>query len=223
MANVPTVGVFVPNGYLNIGSWAGPTGQQDAYGQNFPTGLNPGKVIELGPNGALAVSAPGTTLYDGAYQSVKLDSGATASLATQGLAAFIRIDSGATQGTSLMTDYNIPVVTTADRAADLGGAATPFAGVFLNPATYNGQSNEPTPGEWIFIFVGAGRAVLQANAAVVDTDQLLPAAPSAGTGEFSPAAPAASLYPPAFPVQLIGAAGPVVAYYRDLIYRIPNL
>ena len=48
MPNIPSVGVFVPNGYLNAGSFAGPSGQQDAYGNNFPSGLTPGKMIMLG-------------------------------------------------------------------------------------------------------------------------------------------------------------------------------
>jgi hypothetical protein len=164
VANIPTVGVFIPNGYLNVGSSPGPTGQQDAYGQNYPTGLNPGKVIELSTNAAQALAATGTSLYDGAYQWVKLDSGATAAYAAAGMAAYIKLDTGAAEGILPETEYQVPSVTTYDQVSS-SSAASLGAGVFLNPATYNGASNLPTPGQWIFIFVGAGRAQVNINTA----------------------------------------------------------
>ena len=228
MANVPTVGVFIPNGYLNLGSSAGPTGQQDAYGTNYPSGLNPGKVIELGTSEAQGLAAPGTTLYDGAYQWVQLDSGATVANAAQGCAAFFLLDSGGPlEGAAPETAYQVPTVTTADIAVALYGTVAKanafFCGTFLNPATYNGSSNLPVAGNWIFVFVGAGRTSVQVGsvAAITLGEAVFP--DSAGTGKFAgnadlPATPGAvgnCVIPAA--ETAIG-----VAYYKDLIYRIPN-
>jgi hypothetical protein len=225
MPNIPTVGVFIPNGYLNLGSSAGPSGQQDAYGNIYPSGLCPGKVIEVNASEAASVAAPGTALYDGAYQYVLLDSGATASLATQGLAAFIRLDSGATQGALPMTSFENGTVTTADQANTLGGADTAvFAGVFVNPATFKGQSNAPTPGQYCFLFVGAGRATVTYNGSATAGQNVLPVAPtSAQTGQFAPGAAAASTYPNGIALTTTSGAGSQgVALWQDLIYRISN-
>src|SRR5271165_2340977 len=115
MPNIPTAaGVFLP-GPLNAINSAGPSGQQDAYGLIYPSGLTPGKVVELGPNEAQINAAPGTTLYDGAYQFVLLDSGATSLNATQGMAAYIRLDSGPTVGALPETAYNAGATTTYDQ------------------------------------------------------------------------------------------------------------
>ena len=46
MANVPTIGVFLPSA-LNACNYPGPTGQADVYGNTYPSGLNPGKVIDI--------------------------------------------------------------------------------------------------------------------------------------------------------------------------------
>ena len=193
MPNIPTVGVFIPNGYLNAGSFASPSGQGDAYGNIYPSGLTPGKVIELSASEARGLAAPGTTLYDGSYQCVLLDSGATASLATNGLSAWIRMDSGAAQSSFPMTDYENGTVTTADQANSLGGA-TLFAGIFINPATINGVSNSPTPGQYCFIFVGAGRATATYTGSAAISNNVLPQAPGTGqTGQFVPGAAAASI------------------------------
>jgi hypothetical protein len=222
MPNVPTVGIFIPNGYLNAGSFASPSGQSDAYGNIYPSGLTPGKVIELSPSEATTAAIPGTTLYDGAYQCVLLDSGATASLATQGLTAWIRLDSGANQASSVDTDYANGTVTTADQINTLGGQAIQ-AGIFINPATVNGVSNSPTPGQYCFIFVGAGRAVVQTNNAVALSNNILPVAPAGGAaGLFVAGAPAASQFTPGIPLTTTAAAGPVVAAYQNLFYRISN-
>jgi len=219
MPNIPTVGVFIPNGYLNIGSSAGPSGQQDAYGMNYPSGLCPGKVIEVSASEATSVAAPGTALYDGAYQYVLLDSGATAALATQGYAAYIKLDSGATQGALPMTEYENGTVTTADvaGATDLEF----FAGVFINPATYNGQSNAPTPGQYVFLFVGAGRAVTKTSAAVTSAGQQV--VPNGlNTGLFAPqtlGSPVASIYPTGIAMQ---TGTTPVSQWSELFYRISN-
>jgi hypothetical protein len=221
--NIPTVGIFVPNGYLNIGSFPGPTGQQDAYGLNYPSGLNPGKVIELSPAEARNIAAPGTNLYDGAYQCVLLDSSASASLASQGLSAWIRLDSGASQGALPETTYENATVTTADEINTLGGAFVQ-AGIFINPATYNGAVNTPTPGQFCFIFVGAGRAQVVYNGSATQGNNVLAVSPSsAQTGQFAPGAAAASTFPNGTALTAsTGAASTGVALFQNLFYRIAN-
>lgn len=222
MPNLPTVGVFVPNGYLNVGSFPGPTGQRDAYGMDYPSGLNPGKVIELSASEARANAAPGTTLYDGAYQCVLLDSSATAALATQGLSAWIRLDSGASQGALPETTYENATVTTADEINTLGGAFVQ-AGIFINPATYNGAANTPTPGQFCFIFVGAGRAQVVYNGAATANQTVTAAAPSTGTGQFAPGAATTTLLPTGIALTAAAGAGSAgVAMFQNLFYRIAN-
>lgn len=215
MPNLPTVGVFLPNGYLNLGSFAGPSGQQDAYGNNFPTALTPGKVIELSPSEATTAAAPGTTLYDGAYQCVLLDSGATASLATQGYAAYIKLDQGATQGALPMNEYENATVTTADvaGATDLNF----FAGIFVNPATVSGLTNSPTPGQYCFIFVGAGRAVTKFTGTPTVGFQVVPHGNADGL--FVAQAAAATIFPAGIAMQ---AVNPGISQWPELFYRIAN-
>jgi hypothetical protein len=223
MPNIPTVGVFIPNGYLNAGSSVSPSGQGDAYGNIYPSGLCPGKVIQVSASEASGLAVPGTSLYDGAYQYVLLDSGATASLATQGLAAFIRLDSGANQGAFPETDWENGTVTTADQVNALGGAAV-FGGIFINPATINGVANGPTPGQYCFLFVGAGRAKVTYNGSATAGNNVLPVAPaSAQTGQFAPGAAAASIYPNGIALQTTSGAGSTgVAAWQELFYRIAN-
>jgi hypothetical protein len=165
MPSVPTQsGLFIPNGYLNVGSFPGPSGQQDAYGQNFPTGLTPGKIIFLTQSEAQSLAAPGTTLLEGAYQCVQLDSGATVANALAGMAAYIRLDSGATAGALPETDYANGVVTTYDQVAT-AGAGQIEAGVFIDPATVNGLSTAPIAGQYLFLFVGNGRVFVNITTA----------------------------------------------------------
>jgi hypothetical protein len=223
MANNPTIGVFIP-GFLNTCNSPGPTGQQDAYGQNYPSGLNPGKMIELGTSEAQNLAAPGTVLYDGAYQWVQLDSGATAALATNGFAAFFRLDSGANQGALPETAYQIPIVTTQDQAASgVLNLQNFFAGVFINPVSVNGAATGPTPGNWTFIFVGAGRAAVNYGATVTGGfgGAVIPE-PAGTAGKFESVAALATVVE-----QGIAATTPVantsgVAYYQSIIYRLPN-
>lgn len=222
MPNIPTIGLFIP-GYLNTCNSSSPSGQGDSYGNIYPSGLTPGKVIELSAPEARSVAAPNTNLYDGAYQWVQLDSGATASLATDGLSAWVRTGSQGSQTGFPQIDYEIPVVTTADQANTLGEPDTAlFAGVFINPATVGGVANTVTPGNYCFIFVGAGRATVTYNGSAAAGNQVLPVAPtSAQTGQFAPAAAAASIYP--FGIALnatTGAASQGVAMFQNLIYRI---
>lgn len=156
MPNLPTAaGVFIP-GFLNTCNSSSPSGQGDAYGNVYPSGLTPGKVVQLGTEEAQALAAPGTTLYDGAYQWVLLDAGATAANALAGMAAYIRLDSGATDGALPQTDYDNLSVTTYDQVSG-ESAGSLGAGVFINPATVNGVATAPSLGNWCFIFVGAGR------------------------------------------------------------------
>lgn len=165
MPSVPTQsGMFVPNGYLNVGSSPGPSGQQDAYGQNFPTGLSPNKIVFLTQSEAAGLSAPGTNLLEGAYQYVLLDSGATVSNALQGMAAYIRLDSGPTAGALPETDFANNFVTTYDQVAN-ESAGLLQAGVFLNPSTINGIANSPVAGQYIFLFVGNGRVAVNITTA----------------------------------------------------------
>lgn len=160
MAKFPATGVWFP-GPINTLNSSSFTFQQDFAGNPYFMGSTPGKIFFLGPNEAQNWAAPGTNLYDGAYQIVQLDSGATAANATNGLAAYFRLDSGPTQGAQPEQDYNIPTVTTEDIVTQVGGSLALFAGVFINPATLNGVANGPTPGNYCVIWVGAGRALVQ--------------------------------------------------------------
>lgn len=207
MPNVPTIGVFIP-GYLNTCNSSSASGQGDVYGNVYPSGLTPGKVIELGASEARGLAAPGTTLYDGAYQWIQLDSGATAANATNGLAAYIKIPA---------TPYETPTVTTADQAT---ATTNLLAGVFINPATVNGVANGPTPGNWCFIFVGAGRATVQYGTVVTGgaTGMVIP---SGTSGLWTDIAAAASVIPTGTPFGTAPTAStPGVAYFSEIFYRI---
>jgi len=220
MANQPTVGVFLPS-YLNTCNSTSVTGAGDNNGLRYPTGLNAGKLIELGPGEAQNLAAPGTNLYDGAYMWVKLDSSATASLATEGLAAYIRLDSGPTQGALPETSYNVPTVTTEDIVTQIGSSVNLFAGVFINPATVSGQANTPTPGNWLFIFVGAGRCKVNYKAGI--TSGVLGNAVNcgAGSGQFD-AATTSGITSVARAVTLPVSSTSGLAYFKDIFYRLPN-
>ncbi len=159
MARFPATGVWFP-GPINTLNSPSPTFQTDFAGNPYYMGTTPGKIFFLGPQEVNNFAAPGTQLYDGAYQVVQLDSGATAANATNGLAAFFRLDSGPTQGANPESDYNIPTVTTEDIVTQIGGSLALFAGVFINPATLAGVANGPTPGNYCVIWVGAGRALI---------------------------------------------------------------
>ena len=224
MARLTTPGIWLP-GPLNTINSPSPTAQQDIAGNPFFMGLNPGKLVVLATNEAQDVAAPGSTLYDGAYQYVNLDSGATAAYATSGMAAFILLDQGGPlEGTLPETAYGAPTVTTADVAEALYGSVAAanafFCGVFINPATVAGQANGPTPGNWTMIFAGGGRATVNVgsvanvalgNAVFPDTNHL---------GKFEGAADF-----PATPANwgvgvVAGTSGnTAVAYYPDIILR----
>lgn len=217
MARISTPAIWLP-GPLNACNSASSTGAgSDAAGNPYYQGLNPGKMIVLGTNEAQNVAAPGTTLYDGAYQWVNLDSGATAANATQGMPAYIRLDSGPTQGAFPETAYNVPTVTTADIANTVGDSNL-FCGVFINPATLAGQANGPTPGNWTMIFVGGGRVALNQAAAVTSMSAVVwPTGGGAATFQ-SGGSPTAGIKT-GQAVQLTGAAGLAVASYPEILFR----
>src|SRR5271157_4093267 len=100
MANNPTVGVFLPGTYLNRCNSLYPTGQGDAYGNLYPSGLTLGKVIEIGDLTAANLTSPASAdqLFGGAYQWIQVDSGATAAYVQPGRIAFLKLDPGGTAG-----------------------------------------------------------------------------------------------------------------------------
>jgi len=222
MAKFPSTGVNIP-GPINGCNASSMSGYQDMVGNPYWMGMTPGKIVTLGPTECAQYFAPGTAAYDGSYQWVQLDSSATAAYATEGMPAYIQLDPNAVgQGTLPETDYAVPIVTTQDRAAALGLLGF-FAGIFLNPATLNGAPNTPTPGNWCFIFAGAGRAPINFGATVAGHigDAVFPDATNTGKFESS----VTSSTTPGL-VDGVAAAVPVantmgVAYYNDFILRIP--
>jgi hypothetical protein len=222
MARISTPGIWLP-GPLNAINSPSPTGQADIAGNPYFMGMNPGKMIVVGTSEAQSAAAPGTTLYDGAYQIVQLDSGATAANATLGMPAYIRLDSGPTQGALPETAYNTPTVTTADIANQLGSNLTTlFAGVFINPATVNGQANGPTPGNYTAIFVGGGRCAVNYASGQNPTlgSAVYPTGGGANTFQVSntPTAPTTGIeWGQA--VQAITGPGFGVVYYDSIMFR----
>jgi len=228
MANNPTVGIFLPGGYLNNYNTANDTGASDAYGNIYPTGSNVGKMIEVGDLLAATSTTPGAAgtgsyatpsgfpLFGGAYQIVQVDSGATAANVAYGTPAYIRLDSGVTQGALPETSYQNIVVTTADIQNQIGGSLNLFAGVFLNAIT---------PGNFGIIFVGAGRAgVLYGT--VGGTALGTPVLTNGSTSNFITAAATNTTVVPAnvglaVSTPATGAYG--VAYFPNIFYRLPGV
>lgn len=223
MARLNTPALWLP-GPLNTINSTSPTSQADIAGNPYYMGLNPGKVIVLSANEAANYAAPGTTIYDGAYQYVQLDSGATASYATQGYAAYFLLNSGGVaEGTNPETSYTTPVVTTGDVANTLGMNGF-LAGHFINPATLNGSANGPTPGNWTMIFVGAGRVQVQVGtvAAVSLGNAVYP--DSGHIGKFQGSATNSTTPGISNGLGIVAGStsGTAVAYYKDIIFRFPN-
>ena len=155
MANNPTVGVFIPGNYLNNCQSAYMTGAGDTYGNSYPTGLTIGKQIEIGTQQAKTLTDPGSAnqLFEGAYQWVQVDSGATAANVQPGRAAFLKLDPGGTVGVEPMQGF-VNFTTTSQDQAD---ADALWAGVFIEAIT---------PGNYGFIFVGGGRVEVNYAAAL---------------------------------------------------------
>ena len=222
MARISTPGIWLP-GPINTINSSSSTGQADSAGNPYYMGLNPGKVIVLSANEAANAAAPSTTIYDGAYQYVQVDSGATAAYATQGYAAYCLLNSGGVaEGTNPETSYVTPVVTTGDVANSLG-LNNFFAGIFINPATINGVSNGPTPGNWTMIFVGAGRAQVQVGtvAAVALGNAVYP--DTGHIGKFQGASTISTTgVTNGVGIVAGSTSATAVAYYSDVIFRFPN-
>jgi hypothetical protein len=229
MARISTPGIWLP-GALNTLNSSSPTAQADIAGNPYYMGLNPGKLVVLSTQEAQSAAAGGTivsgsTLYDGAYQVVQLDSGATAAQALAGSPAFILLNKdGAAQGTSPETAYTVPVVTTADIAYALYGtvvlANAFFCGVFINPSTVNGASTAPTPGNYVMMFAGAGRVAVNVGsvASVTLGQSVFPDTNHAGKFESTankPVTPGVS----GIAVTTATNTNQAVAYYPDIIFR----
>lgn len=221
MARLNTPGIWLP-GPLNTINSSSASSQADPAGNPYYMGLNPGKVIVLSANEASAYAASGTTIYDGAYQYVQLDSGATAAYATQGYAAYFLLNQGAAEGTNPETAYGTPVVTTGDVANTLGLNAF-YAGVFINPTTLNGAANGPTPGNWTMIFVGAGRAQVQVGsvAAVALGNLVYPDSGHIGKFQGSASISTAGVEN-AIGIVAGSTSATAVAYYKHIIFRFPS-
>lgn len=217
MARISTPGIWLP-GPLNTLNSPSPTGQADIAGNPYYMGMNPGKMIVLGTGEAQSAAAAGTTLYDGAYQIVQLDSGSTAANATLGMPAYILLDSGPTQGALPETAYNIPVVTTADRANMLGLNAL-FCGVFINPATVNGQANGPTPGNYTEIFVGGGRVQTNNAQTTAVGNTVFPTGGGAATFAAGQTTLPTSGVNWGISAQPFTGAGLALTYFSEIIFR----
>ena len=208
MPTLPTVGVFLP-GKLNAVNTPSFLGAQDAYGTNYPTGLVSGKAIELSFKEAQDLQAGPPSieqLYEGAYQFVQVDSGAVAAEVNTGLAAFYKLPNPAAPVAGIGT-------VTSESSVSPVASKSLFAGVFLNPIP---------PGNYGFIFVGAGRvnvtfkttlgtAGQQGNTAVV----------GGGAGTFDGGS-ATAILATTVGLQTVAASGGGTSpiYIRELLYRI---
>ena len=206
MANSPTVGVYIPGQYLNTSASASSTGATDPItGNNYPTGLNVGKVIEISDLMAASLTAPGTAtsnqLFGGAYQWVQVDSAATAANVAPNLAAFIKWPTVATDA----------IVVTDEAHAT---AESLPAGVFIQTIT---------PGQYGFIFVGAGKVnvafktPLTTAGAVGNTVNV-----GGGSGTFDSFS-ATAVNNQSLGIAVTAPAASTVSpiYIKDIIYRIP--
>lgn len=223
MARLTTPGIWLP-GALNTINSTSVSAQADIAGNPFWMGLNAGKTVVLSTQEAQAQAATGTivggtTLYDGAYQYVQLDSGATAANATAGNAAFLLLDQGLTEGGLPELAYQVPTVTTAD-IANTAGIYALFCGVFINPTSVNGASTAPTPGNWTMIFVGAGRVAVNVGSAgnVAVGNAVYPDSNHAGKFQGNATAPqTGTVWGQAVSAGTNGNTA--VAYYSDIILR----
>lgn len=222
MARISTPGIWLP-GPLNAINSSSESSQADIAGNPYWMGLNAGKMVVLGTNEAQDKAAQDTTLYDGSYQYVQLDSGATAAYATEGFAAYILLNQGQAQGTLPEAPFATPVVTTGDVAHALG-LDNMFCGVFINPATLVATNdNVPTPGNWTMIFVGGGRVTVQVGA-VADVAVGNAVYPDTGyVGKFEGnAAPTTTPRKSGLGLTVGTSGNTAVVYYSDIIFRFAD-
>jgi hypothetical protein len=218
MAIIASPGIWLP-GPLNGINSPSPTSQQDIAGNPYFMGLLPGQFVVLGKDEAQNVAAPGSTLYDGTYQYVQLDSGATATYATAGYAAYFLPNQGSSQGALPQNAYDRFTVTTGDVANSLG-LNNMFCGIFINPTNANGVSYTPTPGNWTMIFIGGGRAAVQVGA-VANVALGNAVFPDTGhTGKFQGSATITTAPISNGLGMTAGTSGnTAIAYYSDIIFH----
>lgn len=212
MANVPTVGVYIPGTYLNQCNSPFPTGAGDAYGNIYPTALNVGKMIEIGTTLAQSLTNPAgaNQLFEGAYQWIQVDSGATAANVQPGLAAFIKLDPGGTAGVEPQAGWQQMTVTDQSHA----DSTNLVAGVFIEAIP---------PGNFGFIFVGAGRVETTFTAATGTTIGSVVNIGATGNGTFDSAIPTSGTTSAKIGIAVTApiAGGTSATYVRDIFYRIP--
>ena len=149
MPQQPTFGSYTPT-YINACNSPSKSGAWNQFSNApIPTGLVPYRVISLSFSEAQALQAPSPSieqLFEGDYQWVQVDSGATQSEVATGKAAYYKIQTASNSVDALVT------VT-----GETGSSqSTPFAGVFLNPISVT-NSLGLANGNWGWIFVGQGR------------------------------------------------------------------
>ncbi|MDE2099391.1 MAG: hypothetical protein KGL39_19220 [Patescibacteria group bacterium] len=214
MANSPTIGVFIPGNYLNACNSAYMTGAGDAYGNTYATGLTIGKVIEIGTQAAASLTNPAgaNQLFEGAYQWIQVDSGATAAYVQPGRAAFIKLDPGGTAGVNPEIGFVNLTVTSQDQADSINLRA----GVFIEAIP---------PGNYGFIFVGAGRVEVTYRPALTNGSPALGDAVgvyTSGNGLFDDiSATTINLATMGRAVVVPVANGTSPMYVPDIIYRLP--
>lgn len=214
MANIPSVGVFIPGNYLNQCQSTNQFGAGDAYGNVYPTGLTLGKMIQIGTQAAQSLTNPAgaNQLFEGSYQWIQVDSGATAANVQPGRLAFMKLDPGGTAGVQPETGF-INFITTSQDQAD---ANTLWCGVFIEAIT---------PGNFGFIFVGGGRveanyASSLTNGAPAIGDRVGVKTSGAGLWDDIGATTSSGLTVGTAVVAPV-ANGTSAVYMRDISYRIP--
>jgi hypothetical protein len=214
MANNPTVGVFIPSTYLNAVNTPYFTGQGDAYGNIYPSGLTPGKQIQIGDQAASSLTNPAgaNQLFGGTYQFIQVDSGATAANVNAGLGAFLKLDPGGAAGVEPEQGYANMIVTSQDQA----DSNNLFAGVFINAVT---------PGNYGFIFVGGGRVEVTygtlTNGSPVLGDQVVVKASNNGKFDDPTTQTTISTLTVGYAVTAPATNGTSAIYMADIIQRIP--
>jgi hypothetical protein len=218
IANNPTVGVYIPGTYINSSASPYPNGAGDLYGNQYPTGLNVGKMVEIGDGLAAQSSNPAyaTQLFGGAYQWIQIDSGATQAYIAPGRAAFMKLNpAGVGAGVEPQNGFPNMLVTSQDQADSINLRA----GVFIDPTA--------VPGNYAFIFVGAGRVEVTYRSALTNGAPAIGdaiAAFAGGNGLFDDiSATTTNALTFGFATTTPAANGTSAMYIRDIIYRIPGV